>query len=90
MGIVAARPLDGVKKQPPEVDIFFSRAEDGEFDPHKEWTMIESRDGYYEASRHPMAALQKISTERLVLTRIWRLSKADFEQLPSCKPHLLS
>ena len=64
VGTVAARPLDDVKKQPPEVDIFFARAEDGEFDPHKEWTMVESRDGYYEASRHTMSALQKMSAER--------------------------
>lgn len=64
IAVVAARPLDGVKKQPPEIDIFFARAEDAEFDPHKEWIMVECRNGYYEASRHTMTAMQKMANER--------------------------
>lgn len=64
VAVIAARPLENVKKLPPEVDIFFAQPEEAEFDPHKEWIMIEARHGYYEASRHTMTALQKLSRER--------------------------
>lgn len=66
VAVVAARPLDGVKQQPPQVDLFFARAEDADFDTQSEWVMVEARTGYYEASRHTMAALQRMTRERLV------------------------
>lgn len=61
---VAARPVDAVTKEPPEIDIFFSQPENAEFDPQKEWIMVEPRHGYYEASRYTMAALQRMPRER--------------------------
>lgn len=64
VAVVAARPLEGVNKNPPEVDLFFAQTEDMDFDPLKEWVMVESRSGYYEAHRHTMTALQKLSRER--------------------------
>ena len=64
MATVAARPLENVTKNPPEVDIFFARPEEIEFDPQKEWVMVQSHSGYYEASRHTMTALQKMTKER--------------------------
>lgn len=64
IAVVAARPLDGVKLLPPEVDIFFADPSDADFDPQLEWIMVEAKQGYYEASRHVMAALQKLSHER--------------------------
>lgn len=64
VAVVAARPLESLKIHPPEVDLFFACAEDAEFDYQQEWIMVESRSGYYEASRHTMAALQKLSSER--------------------------
>lgn len=63
IAVVAARPLEGVKLQPAEVDLYFARAEDAEFDPQKEWIMVESRTGYYESARHTMTALQKMAKE---------------------------
>lgn len=66
VGTVAARPLEGVKLQPAEIDIFFARPDEVDFDPHQEWIMVEARSGYYESSRHTMLALQKMSKERQV------------------------
>ncbi|KAL3468590.1 P-loop containing nucleoside triphosphate hydrolase protein [Aspergillus heterothallicus] len=67
VAIVAARPLDGVKAQPPEVDIFFANPADANFDPQLEWMMVQSKEGYYESARHTMAALQKMSRESFPL-----------------------
>ena len=64
IAIVAARPLEGVQQHPPEIDLFFSRPDDFDFDPHKEWIMVEAKDGYYESTRHTMTALQKLSQEK--------------------------
>ncbi|KAE8377198.1 P-loop containing nucleoside triphosphate hydrolase protein [Aspergillus bertholletiae] len=58
IAIVAARPLNSLKQQPPEIDIYFARSIDAEFDPHQEWVMVEARDGYFESMRHTMTALQ--------------------------------
>ncbi|KAE8146473.1 P-loop containing nucleoside triphosphate hydrolase protein [Aspergillus avenaceus] len=67
IAIVAARPLEGVKQQPPEVDIYFARPEDAAFDPQQEWIMVEAKTGYYESARHTMTALQKMNTEKFPL-----------------------
>lgn len=69
IAVVAARPLAGVNVTPPEIDLFFPRAEDMEIDPQKEWIMVEARAGYYEAYRHPLLALQKMSTEAFPLAQ---------------------
>ncbi|PGH16195.1 hypothetical protein AJ79_01962 [Helicocarpus griseus UAMH5409] len=63
VAVVAARPLEGLKNVPSEIDIFFARAEDAEFDPQQEFVMVEARNGYYEASRHTLTALQKMGRE---------------------------
>ncbi|KAF2104557.1 hypothetical protein NA57DRAFT_63019 [Rhizodiscina lignyota] len=60
---IAARPLDGLKQNPPEVDLYFARSEELEIDPAEEWVMVEERSSYFEASRHVMTALQKLSRE---------------------------
>lgn len=62
--IVAARPLAGVLCQPPEIDIYFGRPEDIQIDPQEEWLMIEAKQGYYEAYRHTLQALQKLHQEQ--------------------------
>lgn len=64
VAIVAARPLESLKAQPPEVDIFFARPEDADFDPQREWLMVEAKLGYYEACRHSLTALQNMATEK--------------------------
>lgn len=63
MAIVAARPKAGLDCDPPEIDIYFSRPEDVEVDPHVEWLMVEAKKGFYESLRHTMRALQKLSGE---------------------------
>ncbi|EFR00980.1 helicase [Nannizzia gypsea CBS 118893] len=65
---VAARPLEGLKASPPEIDLFFARPEDAEFDYQQEWVMVEGRVGYFEASRHTLSALQKLSDESFPLS----------------------
>lgn len=76
VAVVAARPLDGLKKNPAEIDIFYTRAEDAEFDPQLEFVMIEARSGYYEASRHTLTALQKMAREGYVDSFIFTTSCA--------------
>jgi helicase required for RNAi-mediated heterochromatin assembly 1 len=63
IAVVAARPIAGVEDTPPQIDIYFSRTEDIEIDPQLEWTMIEAKQGYFEAARHTLRALQKLSQE---------------------------
>ncbi|PYI06160.1 ATP binding protein [Aspergillus sclerotiicarbonarius CBS 121057] len=65
---VAARPLEGVRQHPSEIDIFLARPEDVDLDPHKEWIMVEAKDGYYESLRHTMTALQKLYKEKFPLS----------------------
>ena len=65
---VAARTLANLDKDPPEIDLFFARAEDVDFDCSKEWIMIEDRSGFYEASRHTMVTLQRMMKESFPLS----------------------
>lgn len=66
VAVVAARPLEQVKQQPHQVDIFFARVEDAQFDVQQEWLMVEPRTGYYESGRYTMTALQRMTNERFV------------------------
>lgn len=63
MAVIAARPLSGLDKNPPEVDLYFARTDELELDPGTEWIMVEERSSYFEASRHVLKALQKMSDE---------------------------
>lgn len=60
---VAARPLDMLDQNPPEIDLFIARTEELELDPAMEWIMLEERTGFYEADRHTLLALQKMMKE---------------------------
>ena len=64
VGVVAGRPLAGLEQNPPEIDIFFAAPNEIEIDPHQEWLMVESRNGYFEGYRHPLLGLQKLAKER--------------------------
>ena len=64
VAVVAARPLAGLEQNPPEIDIFFAAPEEIEIDPQQEWLMVESRNGFFEATRHILKSLQKMSKER--------------------------
>jgi helicase required for RNAi-mediated heterochromatin assembly 1 len=60
---VAARPLEGLRQNPPEIDLFFARAEELEIDPAQEFWMVEHRGSMYEADRHTLLALQRMMRE---------------------------
>ena len=66
VAVVAARPLDGLTTNPPEVDLFFASPEDLEIDPQEEWVMVESSAAYFEAYRHTLTGLQRLMTERYI------------------------
>ncbi|KAF2716380.1 P-loop containing nucleoside triphosphate hydrolase protein [Polychaeton citri CBS 116435] len=66
VAIVAARPLDLVQQNPPEIDLFIESSS-LVIDPAVEYIMVEHRGSYFEAHRHTMLALQKMSTEPLPL-----------------------
>ncbi|KAK4944466.1 hypothetical protein LTR10_016140 [Elasticomyces elasticus] len=68
VAVVAARPLAGVLAEPPEIDIYFSSPEAIQIDPQEEWLMIEAKQGYFEAYRHTLRALQKLSQETFPLS----------------------
>lgn len=64
LAIVAARPLENLEGgDVPEIDIFFADPGRQELDPQETYTMIESTQGYFEAYRHTLRALQKQSCE---------------------------
>lgn len=60
---VGARPLSALEQDPPEIDLFFPRPEQMEIDPTETWIMVEERTGFYEAARHTLMALQRLTKE---------------------------
>lgn len=64
VGVVAGRPLAGLQQNPSEIDVFFAAPDEIEIDPHQEWLMVESRNGFFEAYRHSLLGLQKLAKER--------------------------
>ena len=40
---IAARPLSGLQRNPPEIDIFSGATDEIDIDPQQEWVMIESK-----------------------------------------------
>ncbi|WBW74809.1 RNAi-mediated heterochromatin assembly helicase Hrr1 [Schizosaccharomyces osmophilus] len=63
VGTVCARPLSGLRKYPHEVDVFFHDF-NLELDSRKEFVMIEATSGYWEAYKHVLSNLQKLSGHR--------------------------
>ncbi|KAF2114105.1 P-loop containing nucleoside triphosphate hydrolase protein [Lophiotrema nucula] len=69
LATVAARPITGgLDQNPPEIDLFFARAEDEEIDPMKKWIMVEARSSFFEGSRHTLLALQHMMREPFPLS----------------------
>lgn len=69
LATVAARPLSQLQQNPPEIDLFFARPEDQEFDPGRKWIMVECRAAFFEASRHTLLALQHLMREPFPMAR---------------------
>lgn len=64
VAVVAARPVAELERNPPRLDLFFARAEEGEIDNSRKWIMIEDRSGFFEAERHTLLALQRMMLEK--------------------------
>ncbi|MCJ1468415.1 hypothetical protein MMC07_007043 [Pseudocyphellaria aurata] len=79
---VAARPLAGVMMNPPEIDIFFASPTEIEIDPQQEWVMAECKDGYFEAYRHTLRSLQRMSVETFPLSEHLALIDQDIQPPP--------
>ncbi|KAH7390349.1 hypothetical protein BKA64DRAFT_757595 [Cadophora sp. MPI-SDFR-AT-0126] len=62
---VAARVIKGgLDQDPPNIDLFWGDLKDIVIDPVEKYVMVESRQGFFESSRHTMVALQKLMTEQ--------------------------
>ncbi|KAA8913892.1 P-loop containing nucleoside triphosphate hydrolase protein [Sphaerosporella brunnea] len=63
---VVARPLSGLEMNPPEVDLMF-QVDELELDPSKPFLMVETRQGYFEAFRWVLKAMQRMTEENMPL-----------------------
>ena len=68
VAVIAGRTIAGLEQNPPEIDMFFAAPDEIEIDPHQEWLMVESRNGFFEACRHPLRSLQKMAKENFPLS----------------------
>ncbi|CZS98291.1 uncharacterized protein RCO7_08942 [Rhynchosporium graminicola] len=67
---VAARVIKGgLDQDPPTIDLFWGDIKDMVIDPVEKYVMVESRSGYFEASRHTMVAMQKLMTEQFSFSK---------------------
>jgi helicase required for RNAi-mediated heterochromatin assembly 1 len=55
------------KKAPPKIDIFFPRPEETIFDPAVDYIILEETSSFFEAQRHNMLALQRMTKENTPL-----------------------
>lgn len=63
LATVAARPMAGLELPMPEVDLLFSEGEI-EFDSTETFIMVESRQGYFEAYKWTLKALQRMNENK--------------------------
>ncbi|KAI5791844.1 putative DEAD box helicase [Geopyxis carbonaria] len=75
---VAARPLDGVNRRPPRVDLLFEGGEGLEVDTMKDMLMVEARTGYFESYKWVLDAIQKTDPKKFPLKEtICSLAEGD-------------
>ncbi|KAE9364989.1 P-loop containing nucleoside triphosphate hydrolase protein [Stipitochalara longipes BDJ] len=67
LAVVVGRGLNLLEQNPPAIELFWADSEDAVIDPVNKYIMIEAREGYFEASRHVLVALQKLMTEKFEL-----------------------
>ncbi|KAM7186775.1 P-loop containing nucleoside triphosphate hydrolase protein [Rhypophila sp. PSN 637] len=59
---IAQRPYtEGLDQTPPLVDLMWADPRDAVFDPDTELVMVESRNGYFESTRHALVGLQHVA-----------------------------
>jgi helicase required for RNAi-mediated heterochromatin assembly 1 len=63
---VAARPMVGLEFNPPEVDLIFN-VDELEIDVTKPMVMVESRQGYFEAYKWVLRAIQRMNEDNMPL-----------------------
>ncbi|CUS08376.1 unnamed protein product [Tuber aestivum] len=66
LATVAARPKAGLELPMPEVDLLFTEGET-EFDSTETFIMVESRQGYFEAYKWTLKALQRMNKDNFLL-----------------------
>jgi helicase required for RNAi-mediated heterochromatin assembly 1 len=67
VGVIASRLLEKLRVLPPEnpsILIYIGDPKQHEIDPQQQFVMVECHNGYFEASRHTLMALQKLAKER--------------------------
>lgn len=78
---VAARSIEGLERNPPELYLYFAKAKDIEIDSKREFIMLEERTGYFEAERHTLLALQKMAREKYETTSCYSEITGDQNQV---------
>ncbi|KAG0633910.1 P-loop containing nucleoside triphosphate hydrolase protein [Tuber brumale] len=66
LATIAARPKAGLEMPMPEVDLLFTEGET-EFDSTETFIMVESRQGYFEAYKWTLKALQRMNRDNFLL-----------------------
>ncbi|THW22286.1 P-loop containing nucleoside triphosphate hydrolase protein, partial [Aureobasidium pullulans] len=63
VAIVGARTQELLHQTPPKVELFFPRPEETIFDPGEEYVFLEETSSFFEAMRHNMLSLQRMTRE---------------------------
>lgn len=73
---------DGLDQNPPTIQFYWANIDDAVMDPAAELVMLESRIGYFEATRHTMVGLQHAAATTTPLDKylVSSFSKADRPQ----------
>jgi helicase required for RNAi-mediated heterochromatin assembly 1 len=82
VAVVAAHDLEKLAKDPPRIDLFFVDPDDIEIDPTMSFVMVEHRNGFYEAQRHTMLALQRMAEEPFSFSKALVKCKRSFNENP--------
>ncbi|RKF56509.1 Helicase required for RNAi-mediated heterochromatin assembly 1 [Golovinomyces cichoracearum] len=91
VAVVAGRPIEGgLDQNPPTIDLFLGDGDQVWLDPHEKYVMIEAREGYFEASRYMLIAMQKLMIERFPLQKylVFLESKVEPPQYLVDQPRL--
>ncbi|KAG9569747.1 P-loop containing nucleoside triphosphate hydrolase protein, partial [Aureobasidium melanogenum] len=63
IAVVGARPMDLLNESPPKIDVIFPHPKDTILDPAEEFVILEEISSFFEAQRHNMLALQRMTKE---------------------------
>ncbi|KAG9651844.1 P-loop containing nucleoside triphosphate hydrolase protein, partial [Aureobasidium melanogenum] len=63
IAVVGARPMNLLNESPPKIDVIFPHPDDTILDPAEEYVILEETSSFFEAQRHNMLALQRMTKE---------------------------